>query len=95
MPFTKYKPLDPQDRPCNHPEHDPPGMLVQEPGTYTWQCPRCGREVTYVVPPRPICSIDTLPPETTLVPWNPEWANPSIDCITKPYDPLLSFHHTF
>jgi hypothetical protein len=95
MPFTKFEPLDERDRPCTSPEHDPPSMLVQQPGTYTWKCPHCGREVTYVVPPRPICSIDTVPPIC------PNFSSiiSSIYDI-QPFPPgtnaeLMTFHHTF
>jgi hypothetical protein len=49
MPFIKKKPLSPQTR-CTHPEHDPPNMIVLEPGEYTWQCPACGKTVTFTVP---------------------------------------------
>lgn len=46
MPFV---PLTPEEKerykpPCNHPEHDPPGMIViHHPCKYV--CPACGREV--------------------------------------------------
>lgn len=28
--------------PCQHPEHNPPSMMVWEPGTYEHTCPHCG-----------------------------------------------------
>lgn len=41
---------------CRHPEHDPPNMIVLEPGTYRHTCPGCGRQVVFVIPPGPICN---------------------------------------
>ena len=37
-------------RPCLNPEHDPPSMIVLEPGTYEYTCPGCGETVTFSVP---------------------------------------------
>jgi hypothetical protein len=31
-----------QQAPCTHPEHNPPGNIVLEPGTYEHTCPSCG-----------------------------------------------------
>ena len=28
---------------CNHPEHNPPGHMVYEPGVYEYICPGCGK----------------------------------------------------
>jgi hypothetical protein len=42
-----------KQQPCLHPEHNPPTMIVLEPGTYEHTCPGCGRTITFVVPPRP------------------------------------------
>lgn len=36
-----------------HPEHNPPNMIVLEPGTYEHTCPGCGAMTIFVVPPRP------------------------------------------
>lgn len=38
---------------CLHPEHNPPTMVVWEPGIYEHTCPGCGRKVQFVVPQRP------------------------------------------
>ena len=65
MPFTKFKPFDDDKsgswsgkiKPCVHPSHDPPGMIVLPPGEHTYQCPGCGKEVTFTVPERPICEV--------------------------------------
>ena len=49
MPFIKSEPFK-REEICNHPEHNPPTMLYQEPGIYTYQCPACGKTITYTVP---------------------------------------------
>lgn len=36
--------------PCVHPEHNPPNMMVFEPGTYEHECPSCGVKTVFVVP---------------------------------------------
>lgn len=40
-------------KPCQHPEHVPPGMIVLEPGRYEHTCPGCGRVIYFTVPERP------------------------------------------
>ena len=35
---------------CNHPEHNPPNMMVLEPGTYQHTCPACGKKTIFTVP---------------------------------------------
>ena len=52
MPFIKKEKL-PEKKICRHPEHDPPGHIVLEPGIYTYQCPACKKAVTFTVPERP------------------------------------------
>jgi len=37
-------------RVCTHPEHNPPSMMVYQPGVYEHTCPGCGRRVTFTVP---------------------------------------------
>jgi hypothetical protein len=37
---------------CRHPEHNPPTMIVLEPGLYEHECPSCGRKVQFTVPLR-------------------------------------------
>lgn len=34
---------------CKHPEHNPPGMMVFEPGRYRHTCPSCGRAIVFTV----------------------------------------------
>lgn len=34
---------------CRHPEHNPPGMQVFEPGTYEHTCPGCGHKMVFTV----------------------------------------------
>lgn len=36
-------------RPCLHPEHNPPSMIVLEPGIYEHTCPGCGHRTTFTV----------------------------------------------
>jgi hypothetical protein len=49
MPFvpSRHTPIKPY---CNSPEHNPPDMIVLEPGAHVWQCPACGQETTVGVP---------------------------------------------
>lgn len=62
MPFKKLVPHDKgkvwAKSPCTSPEHNPPGGIVLQPGTYTYVCPKCGKESTIVVPPRPSLQIN-------------------------------------
>lgn len=46
MPFVKYIK---NKKPCLSPEHNPPNMIVLEPGTHTWKCPACGKETKFTV----------------------------------------------
>ena len=39
MPFVDFQPIK---EPCMSPEHNPPSMMVLQPGTHTWKCPKCG-----------------------------------------------------
>jgi len=34
---------------CAHPEHNPPSMMVFEPGRYRHTCPSCGRAIVFTV----------------------------------------------
>lgn len=52
MPFTKVE-LFEEERPCRHPEHNPPALRLYPPGRYTYVCPACGKEQVLVVPHRP------------------------------------------
>ena len=51
MPFKKIKDDERWAPPklCMHPEHNPPGMIVLQPGTYEYSCPACGHTVRLVV----------------------------------------------
>lgn len=42
---------------CRHPEHDPPNMIVLDPGAYEYTCPSCGKVTRFYVPqgPRMVC----------------------------------------
>ena len=48
MPTRKIKDLK-RFNPCMHPEHDPPSMMVFEPGVYEHECPACHRVITFTV----------------------------------------------
>lgn len=37
---------------CQDKEHNPPGMIVLEPGVHTWKCPCCGHEQKIDIPHR-------------------------------------------
>jgi hypothetical protein len=47
-------PKDSWFRRCRHPAHDPPNMIVLEPGTYEHECPSCHAKQIFQVrePPR-------------------------------------------
>lgn len=51
MPFVKREQWR-KLKICRHPEHNPPAMIVLKPGEYTWKCPACGEEQTFVVQDR-------------------------------------------
>jgi hypothetical protein len=36
-----------QKKTCLHPEHDPPTMILLEPGMYEHTCPDCGYVTTF------------------------------------------------
>lgn len=40
---------------CQHPEHNPPSMIVLEPGIYEHVCPGCGRKQMVIVPLKAMC----------------------------------------
>lgn len=42
--ISKFKPG------CQHPEHNPPSMIVLEPGIYEYTCPSCGAIGIFQVP---------------------------------------------
>lgn len=41
--------------PCRHPEHNPPSMIVLEPGVYEHICPACGNRIEFVVNRATLC----------------------------------------
>lgn len=54
MPFKKIDDNKWEPKyPCTDPEHNPPGMIVLEPGTYEYTCPSCGEKRTIIVGPKP------------------------------------------
>lgn len=34
---------------CTSPEHNPPNMIVLEPGVYEYTCPQCGKITRFIV----------------------------------------------
>ncbi len=38
------------EKPCFHPQHNPPSHMVYKPGTYRYTCPGCGKTITFEVP---------------------------------------------
>jgi hypothetical protein len=53
MPFIDFQPSDiawENTKKCIHPEHNPPDMIVLDPGTHTYQCPACKHETIIVIP---------------------------------------------
>jgi hypothetical protein len=47
MPFIDFEPAEAH---CNHPEHNPPGLVVLKPGRHVWECPGCGERTVCNVP---------------------------------------------
>lgn len=43
----------PMDKRCLHQSHDPPTMIVLQPGSYEHKCPSCGHVTIVRVPPKP------------------------------------------
>ncbi len=60
MPLRKIRDLE---RPniCRHREHNPPNMIVLPPGVYEYECPGCGRKMTFTIPERPMCLANDVP----------------------------------
>ena len=52
MPFEEFVSFPP-DESCRSNEHNPPRMIVLEPGIHTWRCPQCG-QAQQVVVKRPV-----------------------------------------
>lgn len=50
MPLRKIADL-PLPHRCQHPEHDPPKMIVLKPGVYEHICPGCGAKKIVTVNP--------------------------------------------
>lgn len=46
MPLRK---IADEEVPCRHPEHNPPSMMVLEPGTYEHTCPGCHKKTVFRV----------------------------------------------
>lgn len=47
----------PYEKVCRHPDHNPPSMIVLDPGVYEHTCPKCGERQTVVVRPKPTLSV--------------------------------------
>ncbi len=48
-------------RPCSHPEHYAPGMIVLPPGVYQHTCPSCENTYTFTVHGGPYMSYKDTP----------------------------------
>lgn len=48
MPFVKFTPHE-FEKQCRHPNHNPPSMIVLQPGVHTYQCPACKQEQTLTI----------------------------------------------
>lgn len=52
MTTRKIKELDSWDTTiCRNPNHNPPGMMVYQPGLWEHTCPSCKRSFTFIVRP--------------------------------------------
>jgi len=49
MPLKKIDTW-PEKKICRNPEHNPPGHICLEPGTYEHTCPGCGNVQKLIVP---------------------------------------------
>lgn len=38
---------------CRHPNHNPPNMIVLQPGEYEHECPKCGYKQNIIIPLKP------------------------------------------
>jgi hypothetical protein len=52
MPTRKIADFD-QKQICRDPGHNPPTMMLFEPGIYEHECPSCHNKMIFTVPPRP------------------------------------------
>lgn len=50
----------PKQKTCRHPEHNPAGHIVREPGVYEHECPGCGNTSTFIVNERPTLASSKL-----------------------------------
>jgi hypothetical protein len=50
MPFRKLEGDGWKGRSCLHPEHNPPTMIVLEPGAYVYTCPKCNKATFIKIP---------------------------------------------
>jgi len=85
--MTLRKIADPPQT-CAHVEHEPPKLIVLDPGTWEHECPGCGHKTIFTVEealwtlryPEP----DPLPPQRWDHPW-PPWPR------EPPYYPPLKY----
>ena len=47
----------PKGKICRHPEHNPAGMIVRDPGYYEHECPSCGQIQNFTVAEKPELSL--------------------------------------
>lgn len=49
MPTRKIADAWKPSPPCPHPEHEPPSMVLLQPGTYEHECPVCHAKYVFTV----------------------------------------------
>jgi hypothetical protein len=55
MPTRKIRDIPWDRKVCYHPEHDPPGHMVYQPGVWEHTCPGCGKVTVFTVYPTMCC----------------------------------------
>lgn len=47
-PFIDHTDFN-EPKQCNHPEHNPPSMILLPSGIHTWQCPCCKKKTPVMI----------------------------------------------
>lgn len=69
MPLRKISEPSSRRERCLSPEHNPPNMIVLQPGTYEHECPSCGHVTVFTIP-LITCSTSTAVRETYFPEYN-------------------------
>jgi len=75
MPTRKIRDVE-EFRTCTDPEHNPPSMMVFQPGVYEHECPRCGRKIEFTVRSKYMMSCELFPKVSLDTAYNsnaPDW----------------------